>query len=63
MGARKIVGKGSSYRPRHTTFAGGIDSFESIPGLLIGLKIRAQESAGDISQKIMSVRGQSLKGV
>ncbi len=42
MGARYLGGKGLSYRDaRQTTWAGGIHSLESIPGLHKRLKIRA----------------------
>ena len=44
MGAKNRVGIGLSTGPRKATKAGGINSLESIPGLLKSLKVRAHKS-------------------
>jgi hypothetical protein len=62
MGARNRIGIGLSYRPARLQ-AGGIDSLESIPGLLKSLKIRAQHQHAPYLQQTPALQVRLLPTV
>jgi hypothetical protein len=50
MGTRNRVGIGLSYWPGRLQLAGGIDSLESVLGLLKSLRLPSQGGAGAVVQ-------------